>query len=111
MIDYKNKAKNFCNLIVEGKYDEAYDLLDPSVTSELTKGEMIETYEDMIEYFTEEGPCEISVVEPPIITDLEEGLKLVYVPIQSNNEFGESEAISLTFDTAGTICDIEFGRP
>lgn len=53
----------------------------------------------------------VSMHGPSVTTDLGDGLVLVYVPIESNNEFDEAEALSLTFDRSKKIIEIEFGRP
>ncbi|WP_317932753.1 hypothetical protein [Halioxenophilus sp. WMMB6] len=97
--------------MVSGKYNEAYALLSPACKSELSQQALAEHYQEMVEYFSEEGPCEVTVMEPPVVTELAEDKVLVYVPILSNNDFGESEALSLVIDASGAVCDIEFGRP
>lgn len=110
-MNYKDLAKEFSFLILDKNYDKAYSYIDSALANQLTKDEMIESFLDMIEYFTEEGPCNITVEEPPVIADLGDRRKMVYVPIVSNNEFGESEALSIVFNTEGKIVELEFGRP
>ena len=110
MNDFKELGKKIGDLIVSGDYDRAYDFFSQDLKESLTKDDLISSYEEMVEYFTEEGPCNITAIEP-LTTDLGEGLILVYVPIESNNKFNESEALSLTFDSNKKVTEIEFGRP
>jgi hypothetical protein len=110
-MNYKDLGRDFGVALLEKDYDKAYSYFVAELASEMSRDEMIESFLDMVDYFSDEGPCNIKVEYPEIVTDLEEGNKMVYVPVVSDNEFGEAEGLSIVFNVEGKIVELEFGRP
>ena len=106
----RQMADKFAGLVVAGDYAKAHKMLAGEAASEWPAEELQSEYEEMVEYFEGSPPKVMEGWDGDYSqTKIDEDTTLLYVPI--SNDDGVNEAVVLTFNGAGEIVDLEFGRP
>jgi hypothetical protein len=105
---YGQVALTFATALVNGKFEDAHNLLSPSIKDEWSPELLKDTYEEMVEYF---GDLPVNYISTGVVdTSLPED-SWVYVDIACD---GCGEAVTVTIepeDGKYLIQKIEWGRP
>lgn len=60
MKEYTTLGKKFGDLVVTGDFDKAYEFFSEDLKDSISREDLISSYEEMVEYFSDEGPCSIN---------------------------------------------------
>ncbi|NVK89573.1 MAG: hypothetical protein HWE13_15655 [Gammaproteobacteria bacterium] len=105
------RAIEIAELIISQNFAQAYRLLAADAQDDFTLDSFQQAYQEMVAYFYEDGAKVNITLGEVILEDLGDDEVSAFVPVLSNNQHDEFEALTMLINSDFDIIEFDFGRP